>query len=100
MSAFFKQRIRGIRSITSIISIALMIVSLGALVTNGLNMGLDFTGGMVTEVKVDNSISHEQISPLMPQSAHSVPFRTSLYHSRRALRLLRTSDFRFDRFFA
>ena len=61
MSAFFKQRIRGIRSITSIISIALMIVSLGALATNGLNMGLDFTGGMVTEVKVDNSISHEQM---------------------------------------
>lgn len=61
MSAFFKQRIREIRSITSIISLVLMIISLGALATNGLNMGLDFTGGMVTEVKVDNSISHEKM---------------------------------------
>lgn len=61
MSAFFKQRIREIRSITSIISLVLMIISLGAIATNGLNMGLDFTGGMVTEVKVDNSISHEKM---------------------------------------
>lgn len=61
MVEFFKQRIRRIRYITSFVSIALMVVSLIALAANGLNMGLDFTGGMVTEVKVDNNVTHEQL---------------------------------------
>ena len=72
MSAFFKQRIREIRSITSIISLVLMIISLGALATNGLNMGLDFTGGMVTEVKVDKQLTnHDLLNALQPKLGES-----------------------------
>ncbi|MEF1173918.1 protein translocase subunit SecF, partial [Vibrio sinaloensis] len=55
MVEFLKQNIRKIRYVTSIVSVALMVVSLVALGARGLNMGLDFTGGMVTEVQVDKS---------------------------------------------
>lgn len=61
MVEFFKQRIRRIRYVTSFVSIALMVVSVAMLALNGLNMGLDFTGGMVTEVKVDNNVTHKQL---------------------------------------
>lgn len=61
MVDFFKQRIRRIRYVTSFVSIALMVVSVAMLALNGLNMGLDFTGGMVTEVKVDNNMTHKQL---------------------------------------
>lgn len=61
MVEFFKQHIRRIRYITNFVSFALMAISLVALGVNGLNMGLDFTGGMVTEVKVDNNVTHQQL---------------------------------------
>ncbi|KJY82812.1 preprotein translocase subunit SecF [Vibrio galatheae] len=68
MVEFFKQRIRRIRYITNFVSFALMLVSLIALAVNGLNMGLDFTGGMVTEVKVDANITQQQlVERLEPQ---------------------------------
>lgn len=62
-----KINIRKIRYFTSYVSIALMVVSLLALGAKGLNMGLDFTGGMVTEIQVDTSVgSHELLSTLAP----------------------------------
>ncbi|RTZ17585.1 protein translocase subunit SecF [Vibrio aquaticus] len=61
MVEFFKQRIRRIRYLTSFVSVALMVISLIALGVNGLNMGLDFTGGMVTEVSVDANVTHDQL---------------------------------------
>lgn len=63
-----KSNIRKIRYFTSYVSIALMAVSLLALVARGLNMGLDFTGGMVTEIQVDASVdSHQLLSSLTPE---------------------------------
>ncbi|MEL7292279.1 MAG: protein translocase subunit SecF [Pseudomonadota bacterium] len=68
MVEFFKQRIRRIRYITSFVSLALMLISLLAMSVNGLNLGLDFTGGMVSEVAVDPSLTHSQlIDTLEPQ---------------------------------
>lgn len=78
MVEFFKQRIRRIRYITSFVSLALMVVSLIALSINGLNLGLDFTGGMVTEVKVDDQLTHTQmVEVLQPELG---PF-TNVTHS-------------------
>lgn len=63
-----KSNIRKIRYFTSYVSIALMVVSLLALGARGLNMGLDFTGGMVTEIQVDASVdSHQLLSSLTPE---------------------------------
>lgn len=44
MVDYLKSRIRPIRYITGIISLLLMVISLGAFAIKGLNMGLDFTG--------------------------------------------------------
>lgn len=68
MVEFFKQRIRRIRYVTSFVSLALMLISLLAISVNGLNLGLDFTGGMVSEVAVDPSLTHSQLlDTLEPQ---------------------------------
>lgn len=78
MVEFLKQNIRKIRYVTSIVSVALMIVSLVALGARGLNMGLDFTGGMVTEVQVDKSLtSNDLLNTLKPELGEF----TSVTHS-------------------
>lgn len=61
MVKYLTSNIRPIRYITSFVSIALMVVSLISFAMNGLNMGLDFTGGMVTEVQVDDTVTHNQL---------------------------------------
>ena len=61
MVNFCKTNIRQIRYFTSIVSLVLMVVSLGALAIKGLNLGLDFTGGMVTEVQVDQNLTSNQL---------------------------------------
>ncbi|EGA69438.1 preprotein translocase subunit SecF [Vibrio sinaloensis DSM 21326] len=61
MVEYLKHNIRRIRYITTFVSVALMVVSLVALGARGLNMGLDFTGGMVTEVAVDNNLTNSDL---------------------------------------
>ena len=61
MVHYLKNNIRRIRYITSFVSVALMVVSLAAFATKGLNMGLDFTGGMVTEVQVDKDLGNNDL---------------------------------------
>ncbi|MYM58907.1 protein translocase subunit SecF [Vibrio sp. OCN044] len=61
MVHYLKNNIRRIRYITSLVSVALMVVSLAAFATKGLNMGLDFTGGMVTEVQVDKNLGNNDL---------------------------------------
>ncbi len=68
MVNFCKTNIRHIRYFTSIVSLILMVASLGALAFKGLNLGLDFTGGMVTEVQVDANLSSNQLrSAVIPE---------------------------------
>lgn len=72
MVEFMKKHIRAIRYLTSVISLALMVVSLVALGLRGLNLGLDFTGGMVTEVKLDAGLTNhqllDQLKPVLGES--------------------------------
>ncbi|WP_137226233.1 protein translocase subunit SecF [Shewanella sp. MEBiC00475] len=53
------------RYTSSMISIVLMLFSLTVIGTKGFNWGLDFTGGVVTEVQLDKVITASEIQPLM-----------------------------------
>lgn len=53
------------RKYTYILSILLCIISLAALFINGLNLGLDFTGGTVVEISYQKAITAQQIKDLI-----------------------------------
>lgn len=53
------------RYVSSAISILLMIVSLTIIGVKGFNWGLDFTGGVVTEVQLDRKITSSELQPLL-----------------------------------
>ena len=44
-----------------ILSALLMIAAVGSLITNGLNLGIDFTGGYLIEVSYQNDANIEEI---------------------------------------
>ncbi len=77
MVDYLKSRIRPIRYITGIISVLLMVISLGAFAIKGLNMGLDFTGGMVTEAIINHSVTKfqlmDQLQPVLGESVSATP---------------------------
>lgn len=73
MIEYFKARIRPIRYITGLVSMLLVVVSVATLASKGLNMGLDFTGGMVTEAIIDRWVTKtELIAQLQPALGDSV----------------------------
>ncbi|GEA51833.1 protein-export membrane protein SecF [Vibrio inusitatus NBRC 102082] len=73
MVKFFKHNIRKVRYFTTIISVLLTVIAIAAIGIKGLNLGLDFTGGMVTEVQLDKSVSSNQIvKQLQPEMGESV----------------------------
>ncbi|MEZ9131922.1 protein translocase subunit SecF [Vibrio breoganii] len=73
MVKFFKHNIRNVRYFTTVISVLLTVVAIAAIGLKGLNLGLDFTGGMVTEVQLDKSLSSNQImKQLQPEMGESV----------------------------
>ncbi|MEZ9785788.1 protein-export membrane protein SecF [Vibrio breoganii] len=73
MVKFFKHNIRKVRYFTTVVSILLTVVAIAAIGLKGLNLGLDFTGGMVTEVQLDKSLSSNQImKQLQPEMGESV----------------------------
>ncbi|GIU13018.1 protein translocase subunit SecF [Shewanella morhuae] len=49
----------------SAISILLMIMSLTIIGVKGFNWGLDFTGGVVTEIQLDKKITSSELQPLL-----------------------------------
>lgn len=53
------------RYVSSAISILLMIASLTIIGVKGFNWGLDFTGGVVTEVQLDRKITSSELQPLL-----------------------------------
>lgn len=73
MIEFLKKNIRKVRHITGIVSVTLVVISIAAFAIRGLNMGLDFTGGMLTEVSVDQNLTNNDllkvIKPALGQSA-------------------------------
>lgn len=50
---------------TSVISILLMCVALFFITTRGFNWGLDFTGGVVSEIQLNPHITSSELSPLL-----------------------------------
>ncbi|GIU43637.1 protein-export membrane protein SecF [Shewanella sairae] len=57
------------RYLSSLASLLIMLSSIAIILVNGFNWGLDFTGGVVTEVKIDPKIKSEQISQLLGQGS-------------------------------
>lgn len=53
------------RYVSSAISIFLMLASLTIIGVKGFNWGLDFTGGVVTEVQIDRKITSSELQPLL-----------------------------------
>ncbi|UJF23024.1 protein translocase subunit SecF [Shewanella sp. OMA3-2] len=58
------------RHASSILSIVLMLLSLSVIGVKGFNWGLDFTGGVVTEIQLDKRITASEIQPLMVAAYH------------------------------
>ena len=54
----------------SLLSCLLIIASLFALVTKGLNFGLDFTGGMISVVRLDSTLTAPQIQQKLEAALH------------------------------
>lgn len=61
MIGFLTTNIRSVRKALNTMSMALVVASCLAIGLNGLNLGLDFTGGMVTEVQIDNDVTRQQL---------------------------------------
>jgi len=53
------------RYVSSCLSLILMILSLSVITVKGFNWGLDFTGGVVTEIRIDGDIKANQIERLL-----------------------------------
>lgn len=58
------------RYFTSVVSVLLMLGSLVMIGVKGLNWGLDFTGGIVTEVQMNSTIPSADVNSLMDKSLH------------------------------
>ncbi|MCW9023972.1 MAG: protein translocase subunit SecF [Gammaproteobacteria bacterium] len=62
---FFKQATKfdfmGKRKLAIVFSVLLIVLSIGALITRGLNFGLDFTGGTLIEVGYTKPVDLEQV---------------------------------------
>ncbi len=72
MVKILQQHIRKIRYFTTLVSLILTVIALAALGMRGLNLGLDFTGGMVTEVKIDKQLTNQDLlSALQPELGES-----------------------------
>ena len=61
----------GKRAIAAIFSVVLLVVSIGSLVTQGLNFGLDFTGGTQVEVGYDTPADLTKIRALLKENNFS-----------------------------
>ncbi len=66
----------GKRKIAMILSAILMVVSIGSLIVNGLNLGVDFTGGTVIEVGYKEAADVDKIR----QSLTAANFDASVQH--------------------
>lgn len=72
MVKILQQNIRKIRYFTTLVSLILTVIAIAALGLRGLNLGLDFTGGMVTEVKIDKQLTnHDLLEVLQPELVDS-----------------------------
>lgn len=68
------------RHIAFYCSMALILLSLIAITTKGFNLAVDFTGGVITEIKTDQHVTQEQLQTAL-QSAIKGPFTVTNYGS-------------------
>lgn len=68
---FKKIDFMGARKIAMVLSIALIVISLGSLVVKGLNVGIDFTGGSVIEVGYPHSVDLVPLRQALEQGGYS-----------------------------
>ena len=73
------------RKISIVLAALLMVVSVGLLLTRGLNYGLDFTGGISVEVKYDRSIDIADVRKALDEAGIENPVVQSLGGSRQVL---------------
>jgi preprotein translocase subunit SecF len=74
MDAVHRFDFMGLRRTFGILSIALVLISLGLLVTRNLNLGLDFTGGALIEVSAPQEIVIEDVR----RSLQSSPYQDAV----------------------
>ena len=55
------------------LSVVLVIISLGVLLTRGLNYGIDFSGGSLTQVKFEKVVSLTEINSVLDGVAKNIP---------------------------
>lgn len=58
------------RKLAAMLSILLILVSIGSLVTQGLNFGIDFTGGTMIEVAFEDEVKLEAIRETLDKSGY------------------------------
>lgn len=69
----FKDKIidfMGVRKIALVISLVLLSVSIGAIVTKGLNLGIDFTGGTVMEIGYPAAKNPDEVRTLLADNGY------------------------------
>ncbi|MGB0845404.1 MAG: protein translocase subunit SecF [Thiolinea sp.] len=69
----FKDKIidfMGVRKIALIISMVLILISIGSIFARGLNLGIDFTGGTVMEVGYPESKSPDAVRKLLQENGY------------------------------
>lgn len=65
LNVFIKTNATKLRYMTSAVSVIAMVLSITVIVVNGLNWGLDFTGGVVSEIQINKNITPSQMHPLL-----------------------------------
>jgi len=68
--SFSAKHMTKLRHAGSLISCLLILASLFSLFTKGLNYGLDFTGGMISEVRLDSTLTAPQIQTKLEAALH------------------------------
>ncbi len=58
----------GHRKIAAVFSAVLILLSIGMTLINGLNFGVDFTGGTIVELRYDNPVNLEEVRTILNNS--------------------------------
>jgi len=58
----------GVRRFTTAVAVALVLVSIVAIATRGLNLALDFTGGTLVEVSFDSAMEQSELTDALEQA--------------------------------
>jgi SecD/SecF fusion protein len=64
-----------------IVSIVLMVISVGSLVTRGLNLGVDFKGGRTYTVRFDEPVNTQRLTTSIAQACNGVPPQVKVFGS-------------------